>query len=572
MMTVPTILDGRLRQHPLYREAQTHLQQAEWEDVLRCLDGLHAEFPDDPELEALEQEIHLRARADKYKPRLHLGSILPWRKLVFFLLLSVTVVGAGAVGVVAFQQQIAPRLEQNRRIVQIETTVSRGQFALARGNYAEAARQFEAVLALAPDDQRAREGLHQAEWGKELVRRYQSAVDLVEAERWSEAYRALMAVAELEPGYRDVDTLMEQVARQLDIAETFRAAEEAFQTGAWRDAISRYKMLRSLDLTYERSTVTAHLSRCYLEMARELAAQIGTNDEAATEALNYFNKVLALRPRDPEAVAGRQEMQDYLDAVELVKEQDWENAIPRLEALWTVRPDYADGKVAGWLFMGCLLTGDQATEAGNFALAAERYGLLLELAQETEGGNVTQLYDMHLAAGDAAVRSEDYALALFRYQEALKVAEALGPDAHPPLTELHVRVAELALENKDPVTAVDHYRQAVMLTLQETGEPHRELVAASLERAEEAVEQKDYAAAVEEYKQALQAAESEPPRISTSPPSIESIVYTVVPGDTVSKLALRFNTTVEDIVALNNLSSPDLIEVGQVLIIPTGTH
>jgi LysM repeat protein len=45
------------------------------------------------------------------------------------------------------------------------------------------------------------------------------------------------------------------------------------------------------------------------------------------------------------------------------------------------------------------------------------------------------------------------------------------------------------------------------------------------------------------------------------------LTYTVQPGDTLSSIAQRFNTTVEKLVALNNISDPDHIDVGMVLTI-----
>lgn len=47
--------------------------------------------------------------------------------------------------------------------------------------------------------------------------------------------------------------------------------------------------------------------------------------------------------------------------------------------------------------------------------------------------------------------------------------------------------------------------------------------------------------------------------------------YTVVSGDTVSKIAVKFNTTIEKIDELNNLKDVDVISVGQVLKVPTLT-
>ena len=54
-----------------------------------------------------------------------------------------------------------------------------------------------------------------------------------------------------------------------------------------------------------------------------------------------------------------------------------------------------------------------------------------------------------------------------------------------------------------------------------------------------------------------------------TPPSPKTVTYTVVRGDTLSKIAAKFHTTVAKLVALNNLKNPNYIVVGQKLIIST---
>jgi hypothetical protein len=46
-------------------------------------------------------------------------------------------------------------------------------------------------------------------------------------------------------------------------------------------------------------------------------------------------------------------------------------------------------------------------------------------------------------------------------------------------------------------------------------------------------------------------------------------LYIVKPGDSLGNIALNFETTVEEIMALNNISDPNQIEVGQELTIPS---
>jgi len=53
--------------------------------------------------------------------------------------------------------------------------------------------------------------------------------------------------------------------------------------------------------------------------------------------------------------------------------------------------------------------------------------------------------------------------------------------------------------------------------------------------------------------------------IPQSPP--EAIIYTVRPGDTVYSIARRFGTSVQNIVTFNYLSNPNLIYVGQRLVV-----
>ncbi|WP_156112689.1 LysM peptidoglycan-binding domain-containing protein, partial [Halobacillus sp. BBL2006] len=47
-----------------------------------------------------------------------------------------------------------------------------------------------------------------------------------------------------------------------------------------------------------------------------------------------------------------------------------------------------------------------------------------------------------------------------------------------------------------------------------------------------------------------------------------SKTYTVMPGDTLYRIALRFQTTVSKLVSVNQLANPSLIKVGQVLLLP----
>ena len=60
-----------------------------------------------------------------------------------------------------------------------------------------------------------------------------------------------------------------------------------------------------------------------------------------------------------------------------------------------------------------------------------------------------------------------------------------------------------------------------------------------------------------------------PPPVVTSPPPAPRTTYTVKPGDTLYAIAVKYGTTVQAITAANNIANPNLIRVGQVLVIPS---
>ena len=50
----------------------------------------------------------------------------------------------------------------------------------------------------------------------------------------------------------------------------------------------------------------------------------------------------------------------------------------------------------------------------------------------------------------------------------------------------------------------------------------------------------------------------------------EQTTYVVQPGDNLYRISLRYNVTIAALVAANNIPNPNLIYVGQRLVIPTG--
>ena len=60
----------------------------------------------------------------------------------------------------------------------------------------------------------------------------------------------------------------------------------------------------------------------------------------------------------------------------------------------------------------------------------------------------------------------------------------------------------------------------------------------------------------------------EPPPPPPPPHTGENFIYTIASGDTLSSIAKRYNITLRELIEVNNIENPNLIRVGQKLIIP----
>ncbi len=123
------------------------------------------------------------------------------------------------------------------------------------------------------------------------------------------------------------------------------------------------------------------------------------------------------------------------------------------------------------------------------------------------------------------------------------------------LYEAYVKGGDACLEAGSYELACEQYRQALQLRGYE-GEETEAVVKVYVRGGDAYFEAADYRLAAEQYRRALEVLEG------------EEIVHFVQPGEYLVLIASRYNTTVEAIVAANDIPNPSLILAGQRLVIP----
>jgi len=511
-------LDVELEGHPLYQQALSHLQRGEWQEAIARLSQLSDQHPESRQVKTLLDEVRLKASLDEgTRVEAKRPSLLSNRWIRVLLLANLIVIlinlilHFGRDELLAYQRQWQLYVANRRRQTAVAHLLQEGQRQLATGDYESAARSFEEALALWPDHQEAREGLSEAAKMTELASLYEQAMAMVEEGRWEEALEGLGRIAEVEPNYRDVAQQMAFVRRRIELAELLDEAERLYQASDWQGAAAKYEEVRRLDLNYQKQVVEDRLFECYLSWGMELV-EAGGSVEAVREALALFEKALALRPLEARAEAERRLAQLYVEGYDLYQQGRWEEAVVRLEEVYLERPDYV-GEVAQLLYEAYLKSGAAHAEAGAFELAQERYRKALEMEADEEGRAAQLLYEAYVKGGDACLEAGSYELACEQYRQALQLRGYEGEE-----TEAVVKVY---------VRGGDAYFEAA-----------------------------DYRLAAEQYRRALEVLEG------------EEIVHFVQPGEYLVLIASRYNTTVEAIVAANDIPNPSLILAGQRLVIP----
>lgn len=276
------------------------------------------------------------------------------------------IIVAVVLGVQAGQRQV-----EMQRIQQVGIAHQRAVDLRAEGRFAEARVEYERVLALDPNNSAAMIGL-------------QELANIGEGSAFIDASQGDSGGS---PGDGDHDgdgqtppaagaseTQTAEASNQApdpDAEQAMAQAVGAYQDGQWARAVDHLIGLQASAPSYQSERVKQMLFTAYVNLA-------ATEDQAGnvSDALDYVDKALELRPDATELRTARSLVAQYAEAVEL-GDDELARKVALLQNIYDENPDYRD--VEERLVQALLDYGDELADAGEPCEAMRQYQVSVEI-------------------------------------------------------------------------------------------------------------------------------------------------------------------------------------------------
>ena len=564
-----------------FNKALSELQTGEWDKGIDELNQLTDDYPDSKDLRSLIDEMKTRSRIDEYEIEENKSlKRKRYTRIAVIAVLAMLAIGLVYFGVSTYsewmqgQYQLArARIESEAEGLQIAVMYRNGQSFLQSGRTAEALSVFQDIATLDPDYPGLQAYIEQTEMEIELEERYTGAMQLINLNDLEGALVALEEINALEPFYKDVPLRIEEIRNRFFLADILAQADQAYQEENWVQAASSYETVRAIDQLYLPDEIEERLYDSYINAAQSAMREDTTSFENLQEAESYFNKALALRPRDPATKQERAQLREifrttladtYVSAAKevLQNQEDSLQAVTAAEeyfrkalALQPKDPEILKQQNLSQRFISA------QNDFGNKIWSEVISSLEYVYSQEPSyayGTSLQTLYEAYVARGDDFVAFGDYEEALSDYTRAASIAKERD-DPGIGLYSTQIKTAEVYGKLGDYENAVFAYEDSIeSLPIEEGLLEDYPKIQADLDRANNYTNQRYYRLAYQTYNRAT-------PQIL---PLFSSFTYVIQSGEYLTMLANRYNTTIDAIIEANNLSNPKQIEAGQEIIIP----
>ncbi len=566
--------------HPMFNQAMASMQKGDWESGLSQIENLMQSYPLEPELRTLRQEMILRSkvdsdeRTDKSQARKRRFRDLTIRFSVIGILVVLAIFVARNYSVMFQDVALAAQIEGKAQLVRLDLSIKMrdAQDYLSAGRSEPAVVLLEEIAAVDPGYPELDSMMEDANRLQALDQQYNEALALTEAGDLTAALVILQEIEQQEPYYRDVKNRIILIQDQTLLGDQLRAADSFFGNEQWEEAAGAYYSLYSLNPEYQTGHVEDRLFSSYVNAAETL---LNNSDsiEGIQKVEEYFQKALGLRPQEP-AVKDKQarvramieeklfRSYVFLAQTAIAEEANTLTALRIADKYFTealrLKPNDPEVTIQRELAHKFVSGQDNLLNSAYGGAIADMEFILSQAPGYANGAARQTLYEAFVARGDSAMAIGDFDSALEDFQRAAVTANE-DPSSKGRLYEIQMRIAETQGLLGDYDTAVRLYQAAIVFgDLELRAQQHSTAMAAALISADQYASQGDLREAFRSYREA----------IGWAYQVFDVVVHVVTSDDYLSQLALDYNSTVNLIAEMNNLANPNIIIPGQELLIP----
>jgi tetratricopeptide (TPR) repeat protein len=387
----------------LYAEGMAHYRRREWQEAKDCFLRLRSVAPDRRGVDALLNEVDLFLQLAAMQPeRQHeeapqeqveearsaelvqpASAVQTVRRrspgAVILVILAVLMI----VFAILYATGALDSLLGNQRQARVQILVNQGRAALNVGDYERAVQAFGEALALAPTNEDVKTWYAKAQRYQQLTAWYEQAGEDIAAQRWDDALSKLDRIMAVEPTYKDTSTKIEFVKSQQTLDARFAEAKQHLEQGNWNEVIKTLELLREQAPSFNPDEVGQTLFYAYFRQGVEWLADAGASPDTSLDllgqAIQSFDRALALFPTDKTALEERRLADLYRQGHLFVNQKNWPQAVLVLQQIESARQGYMGGRAAAMLCTSILELGDAYYAAGNLALALEQYRNVLAI-------------------------------------------------------------------------------------------------------------------------------------------------------------------------------------------------
>lgn len=572
----------------LFETALRHYQQGEWSEGQARLNELMERNPLDHNLRSLSNDMLLRSKFDAQeevensivnKQRAKIWTIRTGIMGVVVLLMVWAAISLG--GVIRSQvNQQRVNFEQQVKLAEVAFKYRDAQNLLQAGYFNEAKTRFlqvqDELKAVQIENQDIREEdlanyLQQANEGIDFDRKYQDAKQLLADGEVTQAYNLFNEILAWRPNYKDTEQQVIKIERGFLVQDLFSSAEKAYAELNYTDAISNYEQIRSIDTTYEQSTVEEHLFDSYIKAAEAIIAQDTESLDALNLAETYFRKALSLRPQDPETRTRRAKAREafegrlansYVQAAQnaLIGKADSLDALNVAEEYLNkavdLQPNDQSIRAQRDLAVKYLDAMDKFAASAWDDVILELSDVVLADPKYADYTAAQALYEAYMARGRSNLAAGLFETAMEDFQQAVVLAREI-PNATLQEFEAQVQIADVYGLQGEYSTAVQVYRTAVELSdFGQLAIQNKPELVDPLNYSSFLADGGNYKASYQSYREVLH----------QSLEVYDKVTIQVGEGDYLPQLARKYNTTVQAILDANKVKSATALTSSQLII------